>query len=559
MGDHTDSKKVPFLLEGADVRALPLGPFEGFVLSRIDGRSTTSDIADLTGVPIDKVEALVEKLCQHGVAEWREAPRPSVRPPSASRSSRPSTPMGRISEAPPRVHTRPPPAGTTRVLYDPAELEEPDVELDLERRRLILDFFYRLKEKNLYELLDVPRDAEKKAIRDSYFQLSKLFHPDTLYGKKLGSYKSKMEAVFDAITEAYETLGKKKKRREYDLFLGLSDPAPTNATSERARRDAETVEKLRKQAKERNKKSSPSVPKAENGASDSSRGSDMNASASSAKGQDKKPSSARAPKTSSAGTMAQSAAKAMATDAAPDVEPTDRRKPISEVRQRQRTEQGKAVQRELTRRRLGFRKPQSAPAATPERAERSQQEMLRDLAGSLRSAALVTGGMDRAAGHVQAARTAEEAKDWLTATNAYRLALSFEDDPAVRADYERVSARLAAETAETSEKQAIQEEQAEKWGAAALSWKKVVEGRPNSAEPLCRAARAIIRSGGDLKHARELGQRAVQLKPDSKQCRVTLAQVYLAAGMKRSAEAELQHAAKLDPSDEIVKNLLRDL
>ena len=42
----------------------------------------------------------------------------------------------------------------------------------------------------------VKRDADKKQIRNAYFEMSKLFHPDAYFGKRVGSYKSKMETVF---------------------------------------------------------------------------------------------------------------------------------------------------------------------------------------------------------------------------------------------------------------------------------------------------------------------------------------------------------------------------
>src|SRR6185295_71786 len=106
------------------------------------------------------------------------------------------------------VRSGPAPPEMPRALYDPAELEE-DVELDFERRRLVLDTFYRLDIIDYYALLGVSRDADKKVIRSAYFDLSKTFHPDTLFRKRLGGYKHKMEVVFRKLTEAYETLSKK--------------------------------------------------------------------------------------------------------------------------------------------------------------------------------------------------------------------------------------------------------------------------------------------------------------------------------------------------------------
>src|SRR5262249_3120693 len=64
--------------------------------------------------------------------------------------------------------------------------------------------------------------GDKKAVRAAYFELSRTFHPDTMFRKNLGSYKQKMEAVFRKLTEAYETLGKKRTRDAYDEYLGLT-------------------------------------------------------------------------------------------------------------------------------------------------------------------------------------------------------------------------------------------------------------------------------------------------------------------------------------------------
>ncbi len=113
--------------------------------------------------------------------------------------------------------------------------------------------------------------------------------------------------------------------------------------------------------------------------------------------------------------------------------------------------------------------------------------------------------------------------------------------------------------ATTYEKQAGYEEGFSKWAAAALSWIKVTDGRPNDAKPHRRAAAALVRAEGDLRLARDLAQRAVQLAPGDARAHRVLGEVFVKAGMANSARRELQEAAKLDPKDEIVKTLLRDL
>jgi curved DNA-binding protein CbpA len=107
---------------------------------------------------------------------------------------------------------------------EPPELAE-DVDLDMERRRYILDVHAQLGRINHYAVLGVNRAADKKAIKDAYFRLAGLVHPDRYFGKRLGSYKPKMEQVFARITSAYETLSRNKTREEYDVTLGQTEAA----------------------------------------------------------------------------------------------------------------------------------------------------------------------------------------------------------------------------------------------------------------------------------------------------------------------------------------------
>jgi Tfp pilus assembly protein PilF len=113
--------------------------------------------------------------------------------------------------------------------------------------------------------------------------------------------------------------------------------------------------------------------------------------------------------------------------------------------------------------------------------------------------------------------------------------------------------------ADTYAKQAALEEQMGKWTAAALSWARVCEGRPEDAAAHRRTAEALVRGEGDLHRARDYAQRAVELDPGNHRGHLALARVFLAAGLAKNARRELEAAAKLDPADETVKNLLRDL
>jgi tetratricopeptide (TPR) repeat protein len=171
----------------------------------------------------------------------------------------------------------------------------------------------------------------------------------------------------------------------------------------------------------------------------------------------------------------------------------------------------------------------------------------------------LTGG-DPVERYLRAAQESEGAGDLVGATNALRLALAEAPEREdLKAEHRRLHALMMASLASTYEKQARYEEQQGRWANASLSWSRVSEGRPQDAEAAWRAARALVEAGGDLKQAKRLGERAVQLAPEDPVARRVLGRVFLQAGMRLNALRELQTAAKLDPSDEIVKNLLREL
>lgn len=67
---------------------------------------------------------------------------------------------------------------------------------------------------SFYDVLQIPQTSTHTEIRDAYYKLSKLYHPDV---KK----DENSLAMFRKITEAYDVLGNVRTRLEYDnKFLG---------------------------------------------------------------------------------------------------------------------------------------------------------------------------------------------------------------------------------------------------------------------------------------------------------------------------------------------------
>lgn len=631
--------RAPRLKEGVSLTSMQFTPFEGFILSQLDGVASLEDIADSTGATLAQVEAVIERLealggvvwVEHGRPTSRESKPPPLRPsspptssssspsiprapsipsapevtkPPTSIASTPSTPrssdgggkperMSRPSATPSRgiVRTKPAPPDAPRQLYDPTELEEAGVDLDDDRRREILDTFYRLDHLDHYQLFGLERDADKKDIREAYFRLSKLFHPDTLYGKRLGSYKVKMEAVFRRLTDAYEVLGKAKKRERYDDYLrakdlseqvrrGLAEGETQAAKLERETEDVIVEAVVDPDAKPGRvpRPKTPPRPSPRPPSAASSRPASVPPTSSpppSTSPPPSRPASTSAPRPPTASSRPASAPPTVSEPftpplpeaRSPSVPPgptratstATPRAPLDEEAKRQLARE--LLERRLrgaTRRTPTSSPPPRPPSPPPEPADKDA--LLRGLASSLRQAARVTAGGDRAERQLQDARAAEQRGDLVAAVNSLRLATSLapERDDIVH-ELDRVRHLLAKQLAETYERQARYEEENGEHAAAGRSWMKVAEGRPERYVYPMYAAQAFLKANVELKLAKDLAERAVQLAPENARVRALLAEVFLRAGMKANAKRELDAAAKLDPEADFVKHLRREL
>ena len=72
-----------------------------------------------------------------------------------------------------------------------------------------------MKEKTLYEILEVSENASGEIIEKAYKTLAKKYHPDL----QEEANKKQAEAMMKKINEAYEILGNEEKRSRYDAEL----------------------------------------------------------------------------------------------------------------------------------------------------------------------------------------------------------------------------------------------------------------------------------------------------------------------------------------------------
>ncbi|WP_437309727.1 DnaJ domain-containing protein [Sorangium sp. So ce388] len=485
-------------------------------------------------------------------------------------------------------------------LYDPAELDEP-VELTSERKRRILDLYYRLEDLSYYALLGVSDQADKKQIKSAYYLLAPEFHPDTYFRKQLGSYKQKIEAIFTRITLAHDTLTSRQRRAEYDTYLEQTHKNRAMAALiEQTPRDIATITTAvdatvraafadpRDVAASPGRYSSDRPPEAQGAAASSARAASPapashERSAADVGGAAARPAAATAPVATAPVTpaaarsaaapapVAPAAARSAAAPAPAAPAPSAPGTPIAKDRR-------ETFARKLT---AGLRRaPAVAPSAAPVAASPAAPAAAGAAATvtmpkgpgavrspeSMRAVEVLKARYDNAlsealrnqiARHSEAARVALERNDHAGAANAYRIAASLApDDP----ELQKLSAdvqRLAAVTlAEGYLKQANYEAQTGRWFDAALSYAKVCNGRPDDAGAHERAAYATLQSGENTRRAVEFARRAVELVPASVEYRLTLALAYSAAGLAKSASGELDRAAELAGNDARLRGLV---
>jgi len=146
------------------------------------------------------------------------------------------------------------------------------------------------------------------------------------------------------------------------------------------------------------------------------------------------------------------------------------------------------------------------------------------------------------------------------AANAYRLALTIDPDNLEIAAALREAAQTAAVAlAGGYLKQADYESRNEKWTEAARSYARAAAGMPNEAHVLHKTAHALLKSSGDMHQACDFAKRAIALAPKRVEFRMTLIEVYIAAGLRLAARRELDAAREIAPSDDRITELSKRL
>jgi len=464
------------------VASLPIGALERFVLSNIDGRRSRTELADLTGIGEGDVDRILDKLAALGAVHLDEA---------AAKANGAHAPAA-------------PPADET-------------LDLDPALRARIDEIHAALDTLDHYALLGVARDADRKAVKSAYYALAATFHTDRHFGKKLGSFKAKMEQIFGKATTAHDTLANKDRRAQYDAYLEERDRTQAyERLMAMVEGGGDFAEELRAETGRRPVILLPG-----------------------------------------AATPVTAVSKAKAKSVPPPpIEPEPPPPMVTAPTSEQDRQRREALARRLGGRALQGRhttgprpavevvRPHSDPQTATEAVRRMYEER-RDAAKQAQAKKFIEG-----------AEQALAKEDLVTAANNYRLAVRYTDDAEVHRKFEETNRRARDFMATAYLKQAKYEEQQQRWREAALSYGKAIDGRPDDPELHHGAANALRREGRDLHAAARHGEMAVQKNPNDAAFRVTLGHVYLDAGLFLRSRKELERALELEPANARAKELL---
>ncbi|HEX7598365.1 MAG TPA: J domain-containing protein, partial [Polyangia bacterium] len=208
------------------------------VLSRVDGRMSYDEICMLSGLDREQTLEILRTLKQArlilGPGEvalgavrksMRSGRTPSALPAAPEAEPAPaSAPPQPVVERPkagspakPRADTQPSPArlGPLERLDDGSPVaagelvDWPDGSMEVKAR--IVRLHRRIKQVSAFDLLGLDSGADDATLRRAFGTASKELHPDRYFGKNLGSFKSKLAAIFSRLSEAVQEIEQSRK------------------------------------------------------------------------------------------------------------------------------------------------------------------------------------------------------------------------------------------------------------------------------------------------------------------------------------------------------------
>lgn len=522
--------ETPFRrVSSVEVRQLPIGPEEAFVLSRVDGKSDGAAIAGATGLSETSVARHLRRLSDLGAIEPAPdggSPRAQshagdrVREPDAAPAE--SAPARRDLKA---SMTRERAAALAGRFA--GELDE-TLDLTLGHQATIIDLSSRLDDLDHFEVLGVSRSAERVEIKRAYFSAVGAFHPDKYFGKNLGSLRRRMEKVFQRMTEAHDVLSHRQARADYETYLAALERTRPKSPSA-VPNTLEDLERLLSQA--------------ERDATETRPAASPEARLPNAAPQMPPP---LPPRANAAGSRVM------------NPPPFPRNVPIQPPVE---VPDDPAARRQALARKLGLAPPKPVTEEQRDQEQRTKSLRQRAVAKELRDRyqhRKATISDQRISRYVKAAEDALAAGNPVSALNTIKIAESLETSLEVSRQLTELETQASALLADSYLERARYEESNGHYDEAARSYARSARGRPSS-DVLRSAAECYLKAGTELRKASELAREAVQIAPKRADLRLTLAKVYEAAGMQQSAAKELARALELAPENDRIKQWLKRL
>ena len=192
--DAVDQReRIPQLAPGWAPEDIVLTPAEGFLISRIDGRTPWALLRQIGGLSPEQVDDYLDRWIEAGAIQCIEMS-------SAS------------------------PGGAEKEKLDVEVALDASLDISEDFQRRILEYETGL-DRSYHELLGVERGADTQAIKRAYFALSKEFHPDRYFRKEIGGFHRRLERVFKKMVEAYELLSDPATRSELERSMEAAPPA----------------------------------------------------------------------------------------------------------------------------------------------------------------------------------------------------------------------------------------------------------------------------------------------------------------------------------------------
>lgn len=180
-----NASTVPRVRKGIDIVRAGLSQDEGWLVSRVDGRTSVKELSLLLNQSMEAVVQLVDRLMSAGVLVTDKTETEDVE-------------------------------GYDSFIFSSEALNEA-VDLSVEEKKRILYTHAHLDQWTHYQILGVRWRDSAKAVKKAYYERSKEWHPDRFRRPQLGSYQERIEEIFRAVRNAYGVLSNPTKKAQYDV------------------------------------------------------------------------------------------------------------------------------------------------------------------------------------------------------------------------------------------------------------------------------------------------------------------------------------------------------